>query len=65
MPQTSPSPDCNASLWKRRVLYPTADLKVGEGFVTLHDRATRTVIVLDIVDGTFWRGADDDVEIIV
>lgn len=54
-----------SSLWRRRVRYPGTDLVRSEGFVTGHDPATQTVIVLDVVDGSFWRGSDSDVEVIV
>ncbi|MFM0386921.1 hypothetical protein [Paraburkholderia dipogonis] len=60
-----PLPHDDTSLWKRRVRYPAENSRCGEGFVTGHDRATRTVIVLDVVDGSFWRGSDSEVEVIV
>jgi hypothetical protein len=60
-----PLPHDDSSLLKRRVRYPAEHSRFGEGFVTGHDRATRTVIVLDVVDGSFWRGSDSEVEVIV
>jgi hypothetical protein len=53
------------SLWRRRVRYPAAASERSEGFVTRHDLNTRTVIVLDIADGSFWRGSAADIEVIV
>lgn len=53
------------SLCKRRVRYLAANERFREGFVTGHDPITRMVIVLDDFNGTFWRGPDADVEVIV
>jgi hypothetical protein len=65
MPQPQHPPRRNTSLSKRRVRYPAGKSRISEGFVTRHDRATATVIVLDDFDGSFWRGPDADIEVIV
>ena len=52
-------------LSKRRVRYPAGNAQLREGFVIGHDRISGTVIVLDDLNGTFWRGPDADVEVIV
>lgn len=65
MPHKQHPPHREASLWKRRVRYEAGDSRISEGFVTLHDRSTGTVVVLDDFDGSFWRGPDADIEIIV
>jgi len=54
-----------ASLRQRRVIYQTDVASFGEGIVTDHDENTGTVIVMDIDDGSFWRGSDDNIEVIV
>lgn len=54
-----------ASLRRRRVIYQTDVAGFGEGIVTEHDENTGTVIVMDIDDGSFWRGTDDNIEVIV
>ncbi|MDP9650758.1 hypothetical protein J2793_006232 [Paraburkholderia caledonica] len=65
MPQSSSQPKVVASLWRRRVRYPVGNARLREGFVIGHDRISGTVIVLDDFNGTFWRGPDADVEVIV
>ncbi|WP_454830669.1 hypothetical protein [Paraburkholderia xenovorans] len=52
-------------LSKRRVRYPAGNARLREGCVTGHDPITRMVVVLDDLNGTFWRGPDADVEVIV
>jgi hypothetical protein len=59
-----PSP-CESSLKHRRVLYQTDRASFGEGVVTCHDPVKGTVIVMDADDGTFWRGSESLVEVIV
>ena len=56
---------CETSLKRRRVLYQTAAASFGEGVVTCHDVAKGIVIVMDAEDGTFWRGSESLVEVIV
>jgi hypothetical protein len=59
------SPDIDApSLLRRRVLYQT-DSCPGEGVVTHHHTESGTVIVMDLDDGSFWRGSEEHVEVIV
>ena len=65
MPQSSSQPKVVTSLWRRRVRYPVGNAQLREGFVIGHDRISGTVIVLDDFNGTFWRGPDADVEVIV
>jgi hypothetical protein len=65
MPQALFQPKVVTSLWKRRVRYPAGNARLREGFVTGHDPITRMVVVLDDLNGTFWRGPDADVEVIV
>jgi len=65
MPQSSSQPEVVTSLWRRRVRYPVGNAQLREGFVIGHDRISGTVIVLDDFNGTFWRGPDADVEVIV
>jgi len=52
-------------LSKRRVRYPAGNARLREGFVTGHDPITQMVVVLGDLNGTFWRGPDADVEVIV
>ena len=54
-----------ASLRRRRVIYQTDVASFGDGIVTEHGENTGTVIVMDIDDGSFWRGTDDNIEVIV
>lgn len=54
-----------SSLRRRRVIYRTDVSSYGEGIVTAHDEMTGTVIVMDVDDGSFWRGSDDNIEVIV
>ncbi|CAN7719699.1 hypothetical protein [Paraburkholderia hospita] len=54
-----------SSLRRRRVIYQTDVASYGEGIVTAHDEMTGTVIVMDVDDGSFWRGSDDNIEVIV
>jgi hypothetical protein len=61
---TKPSTS-ETSLKRRRVFYQTAAASFGEGVVTCHDVAKGTVIVMDADDGTFWRGSESLVEVIV
>jgi hypothetical protein len=53
-----------SSLVKRRVLYQIGPTRA-EGVVTAHDLDKGTVTVLNTRDGSFWRGADVFVEVIV
>jgi hypothetical protein len=52
-------------LTRRRVIYQTDVESYGEGVVTAHDEVTGTVIVMDVDDGSFWRGSESHIEIIV
>jgi hypothetical protein len=45
-------------LHRRRVIYQTDVTSFGEGIVTAHDERTSTVIVMDVDDGSSWRGSD-------
>jgi hypothetical protein len=65
MPQSSSQPKVVTSLSRRRVRYPARNARLREGCVTGHDRISGTVIVLDDFNGSFWRGPDADVEVIV
>ncbi|HEX7934181.1 MAG TPA: hypothetical protein VF573_14060 [Paraburkholderia sp.] len=65
MPQSLTQPKVVTPLWRRRVRYPAGNARLREGFVTGHDRISGTVIVLDDFNGSFWRGPDTDVEVIV
>jgi hypothetical protein len=56
---------CETSLKRRRVLYQTDRARFSEGVVTCHDLVRGTVIVMDANDGTFWRGSESLVEVIV
>jgi hypothetical protein len=53
------------SLRRRRVIYQTDIASFGEGIVTAHDEEKGVVIVMDVEDGSFWRGSDEDIEVIV
>jgi hypothetical protein len=53
------------SLLQKRVLYQTDYGSYGEGIVTQHDLVTDIVVVMDIDDGSFWRGPEDLLEVIV
>jgi len=65
MSQAADHPNITSPLYRRRVLYRTDVTSFGEGIVTAHDEQTGTVIVMDVDDGSFWRGSDDDIEVIV
>lgn len=54
-----------SSLRRRRVLYQTDVTSCGEGIVTAHDEITGSVIVMDLDDGSFWRGSYENIEVIV
>jgi hypothetical protein len=54
-----------SSLRRRRVLYQTDVASYSEGVVTTHDEKTGTVIGMDLDDGSFWRGSEDRIEVIV
>jgi hypothetical protein len=53
-----------SSLRQRRVFYQTDVSSYGEGVVTEHDQSTGTVTVMDIDDGSFWRGSECLIEVI-
>lgn len=53
-----------ASLSLRRVRYQTDAADPSEGIVTQHDTASRMVTVLNTVDGSFWRGPENLIEIV-
>ncbi|MFM0756077.1 hypothetical protein [Paraburkholderia strydomiana] len=65
MPQSSSQPKVVTSLSRRRVRYPAGNAQHREGFVTGHYWTSGTVIVLDDFNGSFWRGPDTEVEVIV
>jgi len=65
MPEAADHSNDTSPLHRRRVIYQTDAASYGEGIVTAHDELTGTVIVMDVDDGSFWRGSDDHVEVIV
>jgi hypothetical protein len=65
MPEAADHSNTKSPLHRRRVMYQTDVTSYGEGIVTAHDEQTGTVIVMDVDDGSFWRGSDSDVEVIV
>jgi len=65
MPEAAGLSNTTSPLYRRRVIYQTDVTSYGEGIVTAHDEQTGTVIVMDVDDGSFWRGSDDDIEVIV
>ena len=53
------------SLFRRRVRYSTGSRSCAEGIVTHHHVDSGTVIVMDLDDGSFWRGQEELIEVIV
>ncbi|WP_229013586.1 hypothetical protein [Paraburkholderia gardini] len=65
MPNRKEDSPPTASLLRRRVSYPPEPQRQGEGVVCEHDVVAGMVVLMDVEDGSFWRGSDEHVEVIV
>lgn len=61
----SPESPIDESLVRRRVSYDIDICTWGEGIVTQHNIRSGMVTVMAIDDGSFWRGHEEHVEVIV
>ncbi|TCF98486.1 hypothetical protein BZM27_55130 [Paraburkholderia steynii] len=58
MPEAADHSNTTSPLYRRASSILTDVTSFGEGIVTAHDEQTGTVIVMDVDDGSFWRGSD-------